>query len=78
MEHGNGNLQNCSYLLNSSPVRLTELYRPSHWYAIVVKFFLELFLLHNALSNKRLCKTVPYLSILKLDSYTRRAQIYAG
>ena len=39
--------------LDSSQVRFTELYKPSHWYAIVVKFFLKLFLLHKALTNKR-------------------------
>ena len=40
--------------LDLSPLRFTELYKPSHWYTIVVKFFL----LHNALSNKHPCKTV--------------------
>ena len=44
----------------SSPVRFTELYKPSHWYAIVVKFFL----LHNALSNKR-----PYNAVNRLTSF---------
>ena len=57
-EHGNGNLQSCCYSSNSSPVRFAELYKPSHWYTIVVKFFLKFFLLHNALSNKRLWKTI--------------------
>ena len=60
-EHGNGNLQNC-YSSDSLPVRFTELYKPSHWYAIVVKFFLEFFLLHNALSDKCPCKTVYRLT----------------
>ena len=58
---GTGICKHCCYSSDSSPVRLTELYQPSHWYAIIVKFFLELFLLHKALSNKRLCKTVYWL-----------------
>ena len=37
--------------------------RPSHWYTIVVKFFLEFFLLHNTLSNKPPCKTVCRLTL---------------
>ena len=60
-EHGNGNLQNHCYSLDFSPVRFTVLYKPSHWYVIVVKFFLKFFLLHKALSIKRLCKTVYQL-----------------
>ena len=39
-------------------VRFTELYKPNHWYTIVVKFFL----LHNALSNKRPCNAVYQLT----------------
>ena len=60
-EHMIGNLQNCCYSSNSSHVRFTELYKPSHWYTTVVKFFLEFFLLHNTLSNKCQCKTVDQL-----------------
>ena len=65
-EHGNGNLQNHCYSSNSSPVRFTELYKHkhSHWYAIVVKFFLQFFLLHNTLSNKR-----PYKTLYRLMSF---------
>ena len=56
-EHRNRNLQNC-YLLDSSLVRFTELYKPNYWYAIIVKFFLKFFLLCNALSNKHPCNRV--------------------
>ena len=47
----------CKNWSDSWPVRFTELYKPNHWYAIVVKFFFELFLLHKALSNKRPCNS---------------------
>ena len=35
----------------------------SHWYTIIVKFFLQFFLLYKALSNKRPCKTVYWLTL---------------
>ena len=49
---------NCCYSSDSSLVWFTELYKPSHWYAIVVKFFI----LHNALSNKRPCNAIYQLT----------------
>ena len=53
-----GTCINCCYL-DSSPVTFTELYKPNHcWYAIVVKFFL----LHIALSNKRPCDAIYWLT----------------
>ena len=54
---GMGTCKNCCYSPDSSPVRSTELYKPSHWYTTVVKFFL----LHNALSNKCPCNAVYQL-----------------
>ena len=59
---GTGTYKNSCYSSDTSPVRFTELYKPSHWYAFIVKFFLELFLLHKALSNKRPCNTVYQLT----------------
>ena len=50
-EPGNGSLQNRCYSSDFSPVQFTELYKPSHWYAIIVMFFFDFFLLHNPSSN---------------------------
>ena len=55
---GTGTCINCCYSSDSSPVWFTELYKPSYWYAIVIKFFI----LHNALSNKRPCNAVYRLT----------------
>ena len=49
---GTGTCKNSSYSSVSLPVKFTELYEPSHKYAIVVKFFL----LHNMCQ----CKTPVY------------------
>ena len=62
-----GTCNNHCYSLVSSQVGFTELYKPSHWYAIVVKFFL----LYKALSNKHLCKIVCRLtSFVMYYNYT--------
>ena len=59
-ETGKWELAKIIYSLESSPVRFTELYKPRHWYTIVVKFFL----LHKALSNKS-----PYKRVYQLTSF---------
>ena len=55
---GMGTCKNHCYSSDSSPARFTKLYKLSHWYAIVVKFFP----LHKGLSNKHPCKTVYQLT----------------
>ena len=59
MEQGMGTCKNHCYSSNSSlaTASFIKLYKPSHWYAIVVKFFP----LHKGLSNKLPCKTVYQL-----------------
>ena len=54
---GTGTCKNHFYSSDSSPVRFTGMYKPSHWYAIVVK----LIPLHIASSNKHLCKILYQL-----------------